>query len=297
MPIEPVTAFLGGAALEPLQFLPAVLVALVYAIRVRHLRGTTSQVPGWRQACMFGGLLMAVFALGGLGPAAGELFTAHMAEHLMIGDIGTLLIALGLTGPVLAPVLRLPGVSHLQFLLNPVVAFLLWAANLYVWHLPAFHEAAVRSDGIHIVQHAGFVIFGVNMWLALLGPLPKPAWFGNAAQLAYIFAVRITGAVLGNILVFGRPFYDVYDPGRASWNIGATADQAAAGGLMMVEGSLLTIGLLAWLFLRIARQTEERQELVELARERGVELSPRRAARAVAAGRGDELRERILAGA
>ena len=290
-------AFLAADPFAPLQFLPAIVVAALYAVRVRHLRGTTSEVPGWRQACMFGGLLMAVFAVGGLGDAAGDLFTIHMAEHLMIGDIGTLLIALGLTGPVLAPVLRLPVVDRLRFLLNPVVAFVLWAGNLYIWHLPSFHEAAVSNELIHLVQHAGFVIFGVNMWLALLGPLPKPAWFGNAAQLGYIFAVRITGAILGNILVFGRPFYDVYDPGRLDWNVGATADQAAAGGLMMVEGSLLTIGLLAWLFLRIARQTEERQELVELAREHGVELSTRRAARAVAAGRGDELRQRILAGA
>lgn len=290
-------AHLAAEAFAPLQFLPAIVVALLYAVRVRHLRGTTSQVPGWRQACLFGGLLMALFAVGGLGHIAGELFTVHMAEHLMIGDLGTLLIALGLTGPVLAPVLRLPVIDRLQFLLNPIVAFVLWAGNLYLWHLPLFHEAAVGNEWIHLVQHAGFVIFGVNMWLALLGPLPKPGWFGNAAQLVYIFAVRITGAVLGNVLVFGSPFYDVYDPGRADWNIGATADQAAAGGLMMVEGSLLTIGLLAWLFLKIARQSDERQELVELAREHGVELSSRRAARAVAAGRGEELRQRILAGA
>lgn len=281
----------------PLQFLPAIAVAALYAVRVRNLRGTTSEVPGWRQACMFGGLLMALVAVGGLGDAAGDLFTVHMAEHLMIGDLGTLLIAIGLTGPVLAPVLGLPVIGRLRFLVNPLFAFVLWAGNLYLWHLPSFHEAAVEHEWIHLLQHAGFVIFGVNMWLALIGPLPKPAWFGNAAQLGYIFAVRITGGVLGNILVFGRPFYDIYDPGRLDWNVGATADQAAAGGLMMVEGSLLTIGLLAWLFLKIARQSDERQELVELAREHGVELSSRRAARAVAAGRGEELRRRILAGA
>lgn len=289
--------FLAGVSFAPLQFVPAIAVAALYAVRVSHLRGTKRQVPTWRQACMFGGLLMAVVAVGGLGDVAGELFTVHMAEHLMIGDIGTLLIALGLTGPVLAPVLRLPVIDRLQFLLNPIVAFVLWAANLYAWHLPSLHEGAVANEWVHLVQHALFVFLGVNMWLALLGPLPKPSWFGNAAQLAYIFAVRITGAVLGNVLVFGSTFYDIYDPGRASWSIGATADQAAAGGLMMVEGSLLTIGLLAWLFLRIARQSDERQELVELAEEHGVELSSRRAARAVAAGRGEELRERILAGA
>jgi hypothetical protein len=69
-----------------------------------------------------------------------------------------------------------------------------------------------------------------------------------------------------------------------------------AGGLMMLEGSVLTICLLAWLFLKAAKQTDERQELVEFARGQGVELTDSRAARAVAAGRGEELRERILTG-
>jgi hypothetical protein len=64
---------------------------------------------------------------------------------------------------------------------------------------------------------------------------------------------------------------------------------------MMIEGSVLTIGLLCWLFLQAAQESEERQALLDLAAARGVELSERRAARAVAAGRGDELRERVLA--
>jgi hypothetical protein len=62
---------------------------------------------------------------------------------------------------------------------------------------------------------------------------------------------------------------------------------------MMVEESLLTIGLFCWLFLRTAREGEERQALLDLARARGLELSEARAARAVAAGRGEELRHRL----
>ena len=65
---------------------------------------------------------------------------------------------------------------------------------------------------------------------------------------------------------------------------------------MMIEGSFVTIGLFCWLFLRAARESEEKQSLVELAASRGVELSDERAARAVSAGRGDALRERILRG-
>ena len=132
--------------------------------------------------------------------------------------------------------------------------------------------------------------------MALLGPLPKPAWFNNAARLVYIVAMRLTGTVLANILVFGGTvFYPIYHSGDALWHISSTADQVAAGGLMMVEESFLTIGLFCWLFLRVARENEERQALLDFAGEHGLELDTQRAGRAVAAGRGDELWERLRA--
>ena len=62
---------------------------------------------------------------------------------------------------------------------------------------------------------------------------------------------------------------------------------------MMVEESLLTLGLFCWLFLRAARESEERQELLDYAHAHGIELTDARAARAVAAGRGAELRRRL----
>ncbi|MBV8955921.1 MAG: hypothetical protein JO179_17420, partial [Solirubrobacterales bacterium] len=71
------------------------------------------------------------------------------------------------------------------------------------------------------------------------------------------------------------------------------ADQISAAGLMMVEESLLTIGLFCWLFLKVAREGEERQQLLDYAAAEGIELDERRAARAVAAGRGPELLERV----
>jgi putative membrane protein len=228
------------------------------------------------------------------GRISDELFAAHMAEHLLIGDIGTLLLVLGLTGPVLAPVLRVRFFDRLRILAHPAVAFPLWAVDLYLWHVPAIHDAAVRHSGLHALQHTCFVLFGANMWMALLGPLPKPAWFGNLARLIYIVAVRFTGAILGNVLVFGgHVFFPVYAAGEHAHGISAAGDQNAAGAIMMIEGSLLTLGLFAWLFARAAREGEERQELLDLAVARGVDLSEARAARAVAAGRGAELRQRI----
>ena len=220
-----------------------------------------------------------------------------MAEHLLIGDIAALLLVLGLTGPMLAPVLRNPVVAKLRVLSHPVVAIVAWSVNFYVWHLPALYQGALRHDALHALEHATFLAFGIAVWMGLLGPLPKPAWFSNGARLVYIVAVRLIGTVLANIMIFaGTAFYPYYRIGDAHWHVSPLADQVAAGGVMMVEESLLTIGLFCWLFLRVAGQNEQRQELLDYALAHGLSLDEDRAQRAVAAGRGDELRERLSDG-
>jgi putative membrane protein len=280
--------------LAPLQLLPATIAGVLYALRVHALRRTPRAVPGIRQASFYGGLVLIVATLTMTGRISDELFAAHMAEHLLIADIGSLALVLGLTGPVLAPVLKIKFFDRVRVLAHPAVAFPLWAIDLYLWHLPALQEAAVRHAGVHALQHMSFILFGANMWMALLGPLPKPAWFGNLARLVYVIAVRMTGAILGNVFVFGgHVFYGFYAAGERAHGISPIGDQNAAGAIMMIEGSLLTIALFAWLFARAAKEGEERQELLDLAQARGVELSETRAARAVAAGRGGELRARI----
>jgi len=166
--------------------------------------------------------------------------------------------------------------------------------NFYVWHLPVLYQAALRHDAIHALQHITFLAFGTAMWMGLLGPLPKPAWFGNAARLIYIIVVRLAGTVLANAMLFsGSVWYPIYRAGDAHWHIGAVADQIAAASVMMVEESLLTLGLFCWLFLKVAREADERQRLLDYAAAQGMELDERRAARAVAAGRGEELWERL----
>ena len=51
--------------------------------------------------------------------------------------------------------------------------------------------------------------------------------------------------------------------------------------------------MLAWALLRWAARDTEKQRLLELAAERGVALTPERAERAVRAGHGARLEERI----
>jgi len=276
---------------------PLALVALLYARRVRTLAVGANPVPGWRQACFYSGFVVIGAALTSLGSASQDLLFVHMIEHLLLGDIASLLIVLGLTGPLLAPVLRVRMFDRLRALSHPLVAFPLWAVDLYLWHLPALYQAALRHPGVHALQHAMFLGFGINMWMCLFGPLPTPSWFGNLGKLVYIVAVRLTGTVLGNIFLWsGTVFYPFYIHGDAIYHISPLADQNIAGAIMMVEESILTLALFCWLFLRTARESEERQDLLDFAHSRGKELTDARAARAVAAGRGAELRRRLSDG-
>ena len=73
--------------------LPVVLVALaygaVYLRGVRRLAGTPRAVPTWRRWCFAAGMTLIVLALvSPLARLADELFVAHMAEHLLLGEIG-----------------------------------------------------------------------------------------------------------------------------------------------------------------------------------------------------------------
>jgi len=273
---------------------PLAILGLLYARRARTLAEDDHPVPGWRQACFYGGFVVIGVALTSLGRASQDLLFVHMIEHLLLGDIAALLIVLGLTGPLLVPVLRIRLFDRLRALSHPAIAFPLWAIDLYVWHLPVLYEAALRHSGIHALEHAMFLGCGINMWMCLFGPLPTPAWFGNLGKLIYIVAVRLAGTILGNVFLWsGTVFYPYYLKGDARYHISPIADQNIAGAIMMVEESILTLGLFCWLFLRAARESEERQELLEYAQARGLELSDARAARAVAAGRGAQLRQRL----
>jgi cytochrome c oxidase assembly factor CtaG len=288
-------AHVGGGVLEPLQLVPPLTALAAYAVRTRTLARQGRPVPVWRTLCFTAGIALVVVAL--VSPAAHigeELILAHMAQHVLMADLAALLMVLGLTGPLLQPILATRVARSLRMLAHPVVAFALWAINLYVWHLPVLYQAALSSEPVHALQHGSFVFFGFTMWLALLGPLPQPEWFGNGARLLYIVGVRFTGALLGNVFLWSESvFYPDYRPGQASWDISPLQDQGVAGTIMMVESSIVTVVLLGWLFVKAARESEEKQTLLELASARGVELSERRAARAVASGRGDELRRRL----
>jgi len=291
-------AHYGGSVAVVLQLAgvsAACLVYYAYRTRAATLARHGRPVPGWRIACFTAGLVVLLIALSPpVDEISDEVFAAHMAQHLLIGDLAALLLVLGLTGPVLQPVLHLRAIDRLRPLTHPVPALTLWAVNFYLWHLGVLYGAAYHHELIHAVQHLTFLLFGSLMWMPLFGPLPKPAWFGNFARLGYVIGVRLLGTLLGNIFLWsGTVFYGFYRAGEVKHGLAALDDQSAAGAVMMIEQSILTICLFGWVFLRAAAEGEQKQELLELAAAHGLPLSERRAGRAVAAGRAEELRHRI----
>jgi putative membrane protein len=268
---------------DPLQVVPTVLLAVLYGRRVRTLRARGTAVPGWRIALFATGIVLLLAALVSPLHALGEqFFSFHMLQHVLLGDLAPLALLSGLTGPILRPALAYT--YRLRFLANPLVALPLWAVNLYLWHLPYLYDAAVRHDSVHAVEHLCFFMGGVIMWLPVLETLPAPEWFGTGAKLGYIAVVRAIETVLGNVFFWaGATFYPVYEHRQRLWGLSPLEDQGLAGAVMMIEGSIVTLVALAWLFLRMAGEGELRQRLLE----RG--LDPRTVRRAVRYGRAEEL--------
>jgi len=273
------TSLVTSWSLDPLQLVPIALLGLAYGVRARTLARRGQPVAWWRIALFALGLALLLVAVASPVAEVGEkeLFSFHMAQHLLIGDLAPLCLLAGLTGPLLRPILALPGVMHLRVLANPFVAFPVWAGNLILWHVPALYVGAVEHSSLHALEHICFFAAGIALWLPVLETLPAPEWFGTGWKLGYIVGVRLVATVLGNVFVWaGHPFYDVYDRGHEYLGLSPSADQSLAGSVMMLEGSLVTIVAIAWLFLRMAQEGEAKQELLE----RGIdERTARRAVR------------------
>ena len=279
-------SLLTSWTLDPLQLAPIAIVALAYGTRARTLARRGSPVPRIRIVLFATGLGLLVIALASPLATVGEeeLFGAHMAQHVLLGDLAPLCLLAGLTGPLLRPLLAIRAIERLRVLANPLVALPLWTANLVVWHLPPLYEGAVDNDLLHALEHASFFTAGIVVWLPVLETLPAPEWFGTGAKLGYVVGVRLVGTAVANVFLWsGSAFYDPYVHADEPWGIAPLQDQALAGGVMMAEGGIVTLVALAWLFLRLAREGEVRQELLE----RG--LDPRAVRRAVRYGRWREL--------
>ena len=280
------TRVLTEWTVDPAQLAPLVLGVCMYAFRARTLARRGTPLARRRLVAFGAFVVLALLALVSPVHALGEdrLFSAHMLQHVVLGDLAALALVLSLTGSLLRPVLAVKAFERLRVLAHPFVALPLWIANLLVWHLPALYEGALGSSPVHALEHVSFFTTGALMWASVVEVLPGPAWFGTGMKLGYVVAVRLVETAVGNVFFWAaEPFYATYERAERVWGISAAADQATAGAIMMIEGSVVTVVVLGWLFLRLGAEGEMRQELLE----RG--LDPAAVRRAVRYGRGRGL--------
>lgn len=239
---------------------PAAIVVVLFARAIMRLRARERRdLAGWDRIGLFAlGLVAALAALVSPLDALAEdkLLSAHMLQHVLIGDLAPALFLVAVRGPlaffllptrVLAPVARSSGVrALLGALLRPRVAFSLWAANLAVWHFPAFYDAALRHPLLHDFEHTCWLLAGLLVWTLLVDPASHRR-LKVGGRLALAVAMFAAGQILTDVLVLSfTPLYPAY---TGAYGLSAVADQQIAGLVMMGE-QLLTLGVLALVLLR-----------------------------------------------
>lgn len=238
----------------------------VRAVAIARRRGLAIRPA--QQACWWVGLALLAGALNGpLDAYDRELVSAHMAQHLLLGDLAAPFLLLGLRAPLLLFYLPRPALVLLarqrwlraafRFLRRPLVALVLYIVTVYLWHWGPLFELALRDPAVHALQHEAFLVANLLLWWPVLEParrrMPGALW-----KIGYIFAARMATMSLGMVFVFSRrPLYaGAYGTDeRAGW-LSPLADQATAGGLMMTLDVVIVIAALAWFFWQAARQED-----------------------------------------
>jgi putative membrane protein len=227
------------------------------------------------QAIAFGGAMLALLAalfspLDGLG--SDYLFSAHMLQHVLLGDIAPLLLLLSLSRVIMRPATRrLARVEKaLGPLASPWIAIAIWLGTMYLWHIPAIYDAAAQYPLLHALEHASFFAAGVALWWPLIQPVPMRNSLTGMQPLAYIALAKGGLAALGLFLAWSSTaHYPWYEDTPRIWGLNPVEDQNVAGVIMMVEQSLTLVLVMVWVFVRMLARSEQeelRRERLEEAR-------------------------------
>ncbi len=251
------------AVLESWSVPPVPTFALVLTV-FTYLRGTWllrragyPYLPAWRIGCFALGLFTLWFALASpLDTFSPFVLTAHMLQHMLLMMVAPPLILLG--EPLIPIVRGMPRFAAREFagpflnwkvaeriglrLSDPVVALVLMGVVMFAWHVPGPYEFALRSSAWHQVEHASFFFTSIIFWWPVVQPWPSRAQWPRWAMVPYLVIADLQNTALSAILVFSdKILYPSYAAGPSLFGFAPQEDQAAAGAMMWVVGSLAFI--------------------------------------------------------
>ena len=169
--------------------LPVVLVVAAFALHLLGERRAATRTgrPRGRRArrrglTFYAALLTILVALAGpIDALAGQLFWAHMIQHLLLLVVAAPLIVLSRPWaslwrpfplrwrrPVARTLARSPSCAPIRALSRALNrspgAWLAFNLNLVFWHLPGPYDLTLQNTYVHILEHTTFLVFGILFW-------------------------------------------------------------------------------------------------------------------------------------
>lgn len=218
--------------------------------RLWRQAGLGRGIGAWQAAAFGAGWLALVAALvSPLDTLGTRLFSAHMVQHELLMIVAAPLLVLG--RPLAAwtwalsprhrrwvgSATRWAWLSRLwSTLTRPLAAWALHAMALWLWHVPPLFDAALHGEGLHILQHASFLLTALLFWWAVLGGDPRSRSKGFA--MIYLFTTMMHTGALGALLTLApTPWYPTYAATSPALGFDPVEDQQIGGLVMWVPGS------------------------------------------------------------
>jgi len=189
-----------------------------------------------------------------------------MVQHLLLLDVASILLILGLTRVILRPVTRYlePAERRAGVLGHPVTAIVAYVGIMWVWHVPALYDAAVKHSGLHVVEHMTMAAAGLLYWWHILGPIRSRLRLSGMGPMAYMASTKLLVGILGIVLTFAPvALYPYYEHQPHYWGLTPSEDEAIAGLIMALEQSIIMGIAAAWLFTKLLGESEREEQRAE----------------------------------
>jgi cytochrome c oxidase assembly factor CtaG len=248
---------------------PLALAMLVFARGAWRLRTCRRPAigPGRLVAAAVGFAALGLALSDGVHEAAHTLFTAHMAQHLLLVSVAA--PALLLADPFAVTLWGLPerarrALGHalargrwvrrlVTGATRVAVTWPAYVAVLWLWHLPGPYDAALGSSLLHDVEHVIFFGAALLFWWPALAPAPR---LGPSAhpgtRVAYLVLGALQSAALGLILsTRAEALYPTYAVTAPAWGLSAAEDQRWGGVLMWSVGAAVDMAAVLYVLARV----------------------------------------------